>query len=249
MCFSNGVIILHNMLYGMLLPYFFIDRYYIIYVIPAMILALLAQANVKSTFSRYSRVPNSRGYTGADVARMILDRNGLHAVGVEHTGGKLSDHYDPRAHVVRLSNEVFYGKSVASLGVAAHETGHAIQHGSAYAPLRIRNAVIPVTQFGSSASIWLLIIGFIFSWRFLILAGIILFSLAVVFQIITLPVEFNASSRALKILSKYGILYGSELSGAKKVLKAAALTYVAATIVAFAQLFRLIALFSDTRGR
>lgn len=234
-------------LYGLFSPYFFFDRYYIIYVLPALALAMIAQFNVQSTFSRYSRVPNSHGLTGADVARRILDQNGLYSVRVERVGGKLSDHYDPRDRVVRLSEEVYEGHSVASLGVAAHETGHAIQHSTAYTPLSIRNAIIPVTQFSSSASIWILLIGFIFNWRPLVFAGIILFSFAVVFQIITLPVEFNASARALKILGGSGTLYGEELNGARKVLTAAALTYVAATVVAFAQLIRLIAIFGGSR--
>jgi uncharacterized protein len=239
---------MHTMfLYGYISPYFFIDRYYIIYVLPALALALFAQMNVKSTFNRYSRVANSRGYTGADVARRILDRNGLHSVGIERVGGTLSDHYDPRTRVVRLSQEVYDGRSVASLGVAAHETGHAIQHSAAYAPLTFRNAIIPVTQFSSSASIWILLIGFIFNWRPLVLTGIVLFSFAVIFQLITLPVEFNASARALQILDSGGILCGEELAGARKVLRAAALTYVAATVVAFAQLFRLIAIFGGSR--
>jgi uncharacterized protein len=239
---------MHTFLYGLISPYFFIDRYYIIYVLPALALALFAQVNVKSTFSRYSRVVNSRGLTGADVARRILGQNGLYSVRIERISGNLSDHYDPRTRVIRLSQDVYDGRSVASLGVAAHETGHAIQHSVAYAPLTVRNAIIPVTQFSSSASIWILLIGFIFNWRALVLAGIVLFSFAVLFQLVTLPVEFNASSRALKILGGSGMLYGDELTGAKKVLRAAALTYVAATIVAFAQLLRLIAIFGGSRS-
>nr|PZM87854.1 MAG: peptidase [[Clostridium] cellulosi] len=218
-----------------------------IYVLPALILALIAQFNVTSTFSRYSRIPNSRRMSGAEAARRILDQNGLYNVRVERISGNLSDHYDPKDQVVRLSEGVYDGYSIAALGVAAHETGHAIQHSTNYSPLVIRNAIIPITQFGSSTSIWLLIIGFIFNWRPLVMAGIILFSLAVVFQLITLPVEFNASSRALKILGDTGMLYGQELAGARRVLTAAALTYVAATVVAFAQLLRLLAIFGNTR--
>lgn len=238
---------MHLFLYGYFTPYFFYDRYYIIYVLPALILALIAQFNVTSTFSRYSRIPNSRRMSGAEAARRILDQNGLYNVRVERISGNLSDHYDPKDQVVRLSEGVYDGYSVAALGVAAHETGHAIQHSTNYSPLVIRNAIIPITQFGSSTSIWLLIIGFIFNWRPLVMAGIILFSLAVVFQLITLPVEFNASSRALKILGDTGMLYGQELAGARRVLTAAALTYVAATVVAFAQLLRLLAIFGNTR--
>ncbi|CDZ24406.1 peptidase, membrane zinc metallopeptidase [[Clostridium] cellulosi] len=238
---------MHLFLYGYFTPYFFYDRYYIIYVLPALILALIAQFNVTSTFSRYSRIPNSRRMSGAEAARRILDQNGLYNVRVERISGNLSDHYDPKDQVVRLSEGVYDGYSIAALGVAAHETGHAIQHSTNYSPLVIRNAIIPITQFGSSTSIWLLIIGFIFNWRPLVMAGIILFSLAVVFQLITLPVEFNASSRALKILGDTGMLYGQELAGARRVLTAAALTYVAATVVAFAQLLRLLAIFGNTR--
>lgn len=238
---------MHLFSYGYFSPYFFYDRYYIIYVLPALILALIAQYNVKSTFSRYSRIPNSRRMSGAEAARRILDRNGLYNVNVIPVSGNLSDHYDPREQVVCLSQGVYDGYSVAALGVAAHETGHAIQHSTNYSPLVIRNAIIPITQFGSSTSVWLLIIGFIFNWRPLVLAGIILFSLAVVFQLITLPVEFNASSRALKILGDTGMLYGKELSDARRVLTAAALTYVASTAVAFAQLLRLFAIYFHTR--
>lgn len=233
--------------YGTFLPYFFIDRYYIIYVLPAMLIALWAQFNVQSTYSRYSRVFNSRGLTGAQVARQILDRNGLYSVSIQRINGNLTDNYNPRTNVISLSPGVFDGRSVASLGVAAHECGHAIQHNVAYKPLLLRNAIIPVTQFGSSASIWILIIGFIFNWGILVTLGIVLFSLAVVFQLITLPVEFNASRRALNILDEGGMLFGDELRGARKVLKAAALTYVAATIVAFAQLLRVIAIFGNSR--
>lgn len=234
-------------LYGFFSPYFFFDRYYIIYVLPAMAIALIAQINVQRTFGKYNMIPNSRGFTGAYVARKILDMNGLYSVRVERISGRLSDHYDPRDRVVRLSNEVYDGFSVAALGVAAHETGHAIQHSENYTPLMLRDSIVPVTQFGSSASIWFLLVGFIFNWRLLVLAGIILFSLAVIFQIVTLPVEFNASSRALKILSGSDLLYGEELNGARKVLTAAALTYVAATIVALAQLLRLLAIFGVSR--
>lgn len=239
---------MHPLLFtGMIYPYFLMDSSYLIYVVPALLLALLAQWNVKSTFGRYSSVPNSHGYSGADVARRILDRNGLSDVAVERVAGNLSDHYDPRTRVVRLSQGVYDGRSVASIGVAAHETGHAIQHSTGYSPLRLRNAIIPVTQFSSSISVWLILIGFFFSWAPLALAGIILFSFAVLFELVTLPVEFNASSRALHILDEDGILRANELAGARKVLRAAAMTYVAATVVAFMQLVRLLALYGGRR--
>lgn len=240
---------MHPLLFaGMAYPYFLMDSSYLIYVVPALLLALLAQWNVKSTFGRYSSVPNSHGYSGADVARRILDRNGLSDVAVERVAGNLSDHYDPRTRVVRLSQGVHDGRSVAAIGVAAHETGHAIQHSMGYGPLRLRNAIIPVTQFSSSISVWLILIGFFFSWSPLALAGIILFSFAVLFELVTLPVEFNASSRALHILDEDGILRANELAGARKVLRAAAMTYVAATVVAFMQLVRLLALYGGRRN-
>lgn len=226
-----------------------IDSTYIILVLPAILLALLAQVQVKSTFAKYSRVRSSRGLTGSDAARMILDRNGLNDVPVEHISGQLSDHYDPRSKVIRLSDAVFSNSSVAAIGVAAHEAGHAIQHNVGYAPLRLRNAVIPATGFVSNLSIPLIILGFILNSSNLILIGIVAFSLAVAVQVITLPVEFNASSRAIEILGSSGMLYSEELDGAKKVLKAAALTYVAATVVALAQLLRLLILFGNRGGR
>lgn len=228
-------------------PYFYIDKYYIIFIIPAMLIALWAQINVKSTFNKYSNVRNMRGLTAADAARKILDLNGLYSVSVVPVSGNLTDNYNPKTKTVSLSQDVFGSTSVAAIGVAAHETGHAIQHSKAYKPLVVRNSIVPFTQFSSSVSIWLLLAGFLFNWGSLVLVGIILFSVAVFFQLVTLPVEFNASGRALKILETNDILYGEELSGAKKVLKAAALTYVAATIVAFAQLFRLLAIFGGRR--
>jgi Zn-dependent membrane protease YugP len=220
---------------------------YLIYILPAMVLALLAQINVQSTFNRYSRKLSSRALTGAQTARMILDRNGLQGVRVERVPGKLSDHYDPRENVIKLSEPVFGNTSVASIGVAAHETGHAVQHSTGYFPIRVRNAIIPVTQIGSSVSIWLILIGIFLSMSQFVLIGIIFFSFAVLFQLVTLPVEYNASSRALKTLSESGMLFGEELQGAKKVLRAASLTYVAATAVAFLQLLRLLSIFGRMR--
>jgi Zn-dependent membrane protease YugP len=222
---------------------------YMIYILPAFILAMLAQMNVSRTFNKYSSIISLNGLTGAQAARRILDSNGLFSVGVEQIQGKLSDHYDPRANVIRLSTPVYNSASVASIGVAAHETGHAVQHSVGYAPLAIRNAIIPVTQFSSSISIWLVLLGLMFTFQPLAYLGIALFSLAVIFQLVTLPVEFNASSRALKTLDNGGILYDTELRDAKKVLRAAALTYVAATVVAFAQLFRMLAMVSGNSRR
>lgn len=218
---------------------FFFDSSFII-LIPALIIAAWAQFKVSSTFEKYSKYGSSGGYTGSQVARILLDSHGLYDVPVELTPGRLSDHYDPSRRVMRLSEEVYYGNSVASIGVAAHETGHAIQHKERYAPLVIRNSIVPVANFGSNASWVLFLLGMVFGLKGLVSIGILLFTAAVVFQIITLPVEFNASNRALKILESKGLLYGDELRGAKSVLSAAAMTYVAAALTAIAQLARLI---------
>lgn len=213
-----------------------------IYLIPAMIIAAWAQYKVSSTFEKYSKVRSINGYTGAQIARMLLDDNGLFDVPVEMIGGKLTDNYDPSKRVMKLSQDVYNSTSVASIGVAAHETGHAVQHKLHYAPLEIRNAIVPAVNFSSNASWFIIIIGFLFRSGYLINIGIILFSAVVVFQIITLPVEFNASNRAIKMLKTRGILYENEITGAKSVLNAAALTYVAAAITSIAQLLRLIAI-------
>jgi len=210
--------------------------------IPAIIIAGWAQLKVSSTFEKYSKMRSINGYNGSQVARILLDSNGLFDIPVEITEGKLSDHYDPRVRVMRLSSDVFYGTSVAAIGVAAHETGHAIQHKERYSPLVIRNSIVPVVNFSSNLSWVLFFAGFILGISSLLHIGIILFSAVVVFQIITLPVEFNASKRAVTILGTRNILYEDEVKGAKKVLDAAALTYVAATLMAIAQLLRLIIL-------
>lgn len=223
---------------------FFYDPTYIL-IIPALILALYAQFKVQSTFQKYLRVGSSSNLTGAQVARELLDKNQLHNVPVEITPGNLSDHYDPRRRILRLSPEVYHGRSLAALGVAAHETGHAIQHANEYIPLNIRNAVFPVASFGSSLAFPLFFIGLILGrgGLFLMDLGIILFSVAVLFQVLTLPVEFNASSRALQMLEGGGYLSrGQEIAGARKVLSAAALTYLAATAMAVLQLLRLLVL-------
>ncbi|WP_333886557.1 zinc metallopeptidase [Clostridium sp.] len=216
-----------------------------IILIPALLVAAWAQYRVSSTFNKYSKYKSLNGYTGAQVARMLLDSSGLYDVPVELIPGKLSDHYDPGKRVMRLSQEVYHGNSVASIGVAAHETGHAIQHKNRYLPLIIRNSIVPAVNFGSNASWILLIAGFILGIRSLVTIGIFLFTLVVLFQIITLPVELNASSRALKILEGKSILYSNELSGARSVLRAAAMTYVAAVLTAVANLLRLIYISRD----
>ena len=217
--------------------------YYLILVVPAMLLALFAQMKVKSTFAKYNKVYNRRSFTGADAARAILDANGLNYIRIERIAGNLTDHYDPSANVIRLSDSVYGVNSVAAVGVAAHEAGHAVQHAVGYFPIKIRTAIVGITNIGSQLSMPLIIAGVIFSFEPLVTIGLILFSLIAVFQLITLPVEFNASSRALKILDSTNMLDDEELSGAKSVLTAAALTYVAALIVAVANLLRLILIF------
>lgn len=210
-----------------------------IIMIPALIFALWAQFKVKSTFERFSRVPNSRGLTASQVARQILDDNGLYNVKIERISGHLSDHFDPRTNVVRLSDSVYGSNSVASIGVAAHEVGHAIQYATNYKPIKVRSSLVPVTNIGSTLGIWLVIIGMFISTT-LAVVGVVLFATVVLFQLVTLPVEFNASSRALATLESQNILYGDELVGAKKVLSAAAMTYVAALVSSLATLLRLV---------
>ncbi len=228
--------------------FYYFDPLYLYLVLPALLLALFAQFKVQSTFNRYSQVYSGSRMTGAQAARAILDRNGLYDVRIEHVSGKLSDHYDPRTNVVRLSDSVYNNTSIAAIGVAAHETGHALQYAEGYSPIKLRAALIPITNIGSQLAIPLVLFGFLLDLLGLVYVGIILYSTMALFQLVTLPVEFNASSRALKILDTEGILYNDELDGAKKVLSAAALTYVAALIVSLAQLLRLIALFGRRRN-
>ena len=223
--------------------FWYVDRYYFLLIVPAMLIAMFAQARVNTTFNRYSRVYSRRGITAAQVARSILDANGLYEVQVMRVSGHLTDHYDPRTNVVRLSDSVYTSSSIASIGVAAHEVGHAIQHATDYAPLTIRSAIIPITNLGSQRSMPLILLGMLFSAQPLVEIGILAFSLMAVFQLVTLTVEFNASNRAIRTLAADGYLDQEELSGAKQVLGAAAMTYVAALITSLAQLFRLILLF------
>lgn len=221
----------------------------IIILIPALIFSLIAQLMVKGAFSKYSGVRNSRGYTGADAARAILDRNGLSYIRIEHINGELTDHYDPSANVIRLSDSVYNNDSVAAVGVAAHEAGHAVQYAEGYGPIKVRSAIIPITQFGSNLSTPLVIFGIIFSSNVLITAGILLFCTVVLFQAITLPVEFNASGHALKVLREEHFLDDDEMKGAKSVLTAAALTYVAAMFSALASLARLLLIRNRNNSR
>lgn len=230
-----------------MLGYYGFDQYYIFLVMPALLLSLYAQYKVKSTFNDFRRVGNRKGLTGAEVSRRILDSNGLYDVVVQPVRGELTDHYDPRTKVVRLSDSVYNSTSVAAIGVATHETGHAIQHKVGYAPLALRSTLVPVANIGSSAGPYLAILGLFIGWPTLVNAGIILFTAAVAFYLVTLPVEFNASKRAIALLEETGMLYGDELASAKKVLRAAAMTYVASAAVAMASLLRLILLTSNRR--
>lgn len=219
-----------------------------IILIPAIILTMYAQSKVNSTYREYVRVPNRKGISGADTARQILDRNGLSDVRIEQVNGTLSDHYDPRTRVLRLSPEVYGRATIASSAIAAHEVGHAIQHSRSYAPLVFRNTIVPVVSLASNIS-WLFIIGgLILGYVGLLDIGIILFSLAVIFQLITLPVEFDASKRAMVELQNNGLLTMDEIPQGKKVLDAAALTYVAAASSAVLNLVRLLVLRGNRRN-
>lgn len=227
---------------------YYFDPTYILIIIAAII-SLIAQWRVNSAFSKYSRVASMSGMTGAQAARMILQSNGINDVSVQRISGKLTDHYNPSTKVLNLSESVYGSTSVAAIGVAAHECGHAIQHASGYFPLSLRTALVPVANIGSQLSWVFIIVGAILSFnQTLITIGIIMFSAAVLFQLVTLPVEFNASARALEQLESNGILYRDEVSQTRKVLSAAALTYVAAAATAILQLLRLIILFGG-RGR
>ncbi len=223
-------------------PFFF--DWTMVLILPAVALAIWAQSRVKSTYRKFSEVPNRAGLTGAQTARKILDANGLLNIGVEQVAGELTDHYHPKEKVVRLSEPVYASRSLAALAVAAHETGHAVQDQLGYAPMRLRASLVPVANFGSTLAMPLFIIGLIFSARvgWLMDLGIIFFAGAVLFHIITLPVEFDASARAIRVLGNGSYLAPDEVDGARKVLNAAALTYVAAASMAVLQLIRLLIL-------
>ncbi len=227
--------------------YYGIDAYYLILVVPAIAFAAWAQFMVKTTFEKYGRVRSYAGYTGAQIARRILDENGLYNIRIELVSGHLTDHYDHKAGAVRLSESVYNSASVAAVGVAAHETGHAVQHARNYMPLGIRMALIPVTNIGSQLSIPLILLGVFFNSSGLIHIGIAAFSMMALFQLVTLPVEFNASARAVRTLEDSGMMSREELSGTQKVLFAAALTYVGALLVSLMQLLRLILIFGGNR--
>ena len=230
-------------------PMYFDPTYMLVLI--GVVICLAASAKMLSTFSRYSRIRNHSGMTGREAAEQVLHRAGIYDVRVEHVSGNLTDHYDPRSKVLRLSDATYGSASVAAVGVAAHECGHAIQHATGYAPLAFRSALVPVANFGSTIAWPLILIGLLFNSQSSVLflnLGILAFSLAVLFQIVTLPVEFNASSRAIHMLSGNGMLYEDEVRATRKVLTAAALTYVAGAASAILQLLRII-LLSNSRRR
>ncbi len=226
--------------------YYGFDYYYIILVLPAILISLVAQIRVKSTFSKYSKI--TAGTTGASAAEKVLLSHGISDVRIERVSGNLTDHYDPKTNVIRLSDSVYDSRSIAAVGVACHEAGHAVQYAEGYGPIKFRAAIIPACQFGSQFSWIALMLGLIFNFEALIFAGIILFSLVVLFQLVTLPVEFNASRRAISAIKANRILYDdNEINGARRVLSAAAMTYVAALLTSLAQLLRLLLLFGRRR--
>ncbi len=229
--------------------YFYMDEYYILLVVPALIISMLAQFLVKSTFNKYSKIGSSKNMTGAEVARYLLKANGIIDVQVMQVKGNLTDHYDPRNKVLRLSDATYASTSVAAIGVAAHETGHAIQHDVKYGPLALRSSLVPVANIGSSAGPYIAVLGLFLGMSVIINIGLLMFAAAILFYLITLPVEFNASSRAIAALDSSGLLIGNELKSAKKVLNAAAMTYVASALVAVASFIRLLLIAGQRRNR
>ena len=226
------------------------DYYYLVLVVPMLILSLIAQAMVKSTFNKQAKVLASRGLTGAQAAARVLYHYGINDVRIELSpSGKLSDHFDPRSNVIRLSNGVYQSSSVAAIGVACHEAGHAAQHAEGYLPIKIRNAILPICNIGSTLGLPLAIIGYFMGFEPLVSIGLLLYALIAVFQFATLPVEFNASKRALAVIEETGMLQGDEIGGAKKVLTAAAMTYITALLVSLANLLRFVLRFSSRRDR
>ena len=232
------------------MPFYYFFDYTIILLIPALLFGLYAQLKVSSTYKKYSQVKNARGYTAAEVARKILDDNGLYDVAIVKIAGNLTDNFNPKTKTVSLSETVYNSQSVAAIGVAAHECGHAVQHAEGYTPIKIRSALVPVTNFGSTFGFIILAIGLLFGNYSIAMIGVLLYSLMAVFQAVTLPVEFNASNRALKTLASHYILEDDELKMSKKVLSAAAMTYVAALVSTLATILRLLLIVgSGTRRR
>lgn len=232
----------------MLFGLFYFD-WTILIVLPAFILSIWAQAKVSSTFNKYSQMYTRKGMTGASAARRILDANGLYDIKIERVRGELTDHYDPRANVIRLSDSVHDSRSAAAIGVAAHEAGHAVQHAQSYFPIKVRSAAIPMTRIGSMLSIPLFFIGLLMANDHLMLIGIVLYAFIAFFQLVTLPVEFNASARAISVLRSSQILDSDELEASKKVLTAAALTYVAALLTSLLTILRLLVLAGGRNNR
>ena len=237
------------------MPYYYygFDWTYLVIVLPCLLLSMWASSSVKSTFNKYAKVNSIRRLTGAEAAQRVLSANGVRGVRIERVSGNLTDHYDPKTNVIRLSDSVYGSASVAAIGVAAHEAGHAVQYAQNYGPIKIRAAIIPITNIGSKLAMPLILAGVLLSFlglfsSTLIYLGILAFSLSIIFQLVTLPVEFNASRRAMEAIESAGLLTHEEQQGARKTLKAAAMTYVAATAVAVAQLVRLLILFGG-RGR
>ena len=228
---------------------FYYDYTYWMMLLPVLLITLYAQARVSSNFNKYSRIANRRHLTGAQAAEAVLRQHGIYDVRIERFAGNLTDHYDPRTNVIRLSQSVYDSPTIAAVGVAAHEAGHAVQYAVGYGPVRLRSALIPVTQIGSQFGIVLLFLGLLLSFEPLFLAGIVLFGATTVFQLVTLPVEYNASRRAVETIEGAHLLDEEELVGAKKVLSAAALTYVAALLTSLVQLLRFILLFAGRSDR
>ncbi len=226
---------------------FYYSYSYLFYMLPGLVLMLYAQFKVKHSFSKYSKVTNQRGLTGADAAREVLRQNGVDGVRIEHVSGNLSDHFDPRTNVIRLSDDVYNSTSVAAVGVAAHEAGHAVQYAKGYGPIKLRAAIIPACNIGSQLGIPLALIGAVMGVLGLVYAGLALFGLAVLFQVITLPVEFNASRRAINAINSTALLTKEESSGAKAVLSAASMTYVAAMIQSLLMLLYYVSRFTGRR--
>ena len=239
------------------MPYFYyygFDWTYLVLVLPCLIFAMIASSRVNSTFKKYSNQYSQRRITGADAALRVLHANGVHGVRIERVSGNLTDHYDPRTNVIRLSDSVYDSTSTAAIGVACHEAGHAVQYAQNYAPIKLRAAIIPLTNFGSKLAMPLILLGIVCTFlgefsTVLVYLGIAAFGLSFVFQLLTLPVEFNASRRAIRAIEEGNILTAEEQNGAKKTLQAAAMTYVAATATALAQLLRLIVIFGGGRRR
>ncbi|MEE0869478.1 MAG: zinc metallopeptidase [Ruminococcus sp.] len=225
------------------------DWTYLVFIVPCIIITLICQVRVQSTFSKYSKIRNSRNITGAQAAEYVLRQNGVTGVRIEHVSGSMTDHFDPRTNVIRLSDTVYNSNSVAAVGVACHEAGHAVQHAEGYLPNKVRSIILPMAKIGSQLSWILILLGLVFTAKVgfvLLYIGIVLFSLSVLFTIATLPVEFNASKRALECIRESDLLYGDEYTGAKRTLQAAAMTYVASALTAIMQLLRLIII---ARGR